>query len=232
VFGGDALVVREADGGQSAYEVQIAAMPSIAFAFDVERRQLAPGVYIECLCKITLDALTIAAGEMSESRQAITWDTILNNDVWERQASRRLENYEVENSADMRMLHKIFFDKVQKAINRRLNFDGDDNDLVDEHQRRLQQQDVRMDFEVQTAGLGDSETLQVMFDQMTLGQIEEALRTALAETDFTIGSVYMKGDVETQTIVTPGRTTSWAARSAGFWTWLPLLAIVAALLSV
>jgi len=166
----------------------------------------------------------------------------LNNDVWERQAagSRRLKNYEVNGGTDRRMLHKIIFDKIQRAqrINRRLNIDGDDDDFVDvfpqerARKRRLQQQDVRMDFEMQTATDGDAVTLQGMFEEMELWQIEEALRTALEGTNYTIGSVYMKSDVETETVVTPGQRTSWAARSAGFWTWMPVFAIVTALFSV
>merc|ERR1712100_260796 len=68
VFGGDALVVLRAPGRDSAespgYEVQIANMPSIAFGFVIERTAESTA---ECQCKIMLDTLTIAAGEMSES---------------------------------------------------------------------------------------------------------------------------------------------------------------------
>merc|ERR1712216_248525 len=100
-------------------------------------------------------------------------------------------------------------------------------------ERRLQQQDVRMDFDIQTPTQNDADLLQGRFEEMDLLVIEEELRSALSPTNYTIGSVYMKSDVETQTVVTPGqRTSSGAVRSAGFWTWMPVSAIVAALFLV
>lgn len=208
VFGGDALVVTAASERDSGWEVQMANMPMISFDFVIQRTTESTA---ECQCKISLDTLTIAAGEMSESQGYISWDTILNNDVWEREQDRRLDgkskrNYEIR----------------------------DGGLVVFPQERRLQQQDVRMDFEFQTATDNDAMLLQGRFAEMDMLQIEEALRSALAETapNFTIGSVYRTSDLETETIVIPGSRTSWAARSAAFWFWMPVSAVVAALFLV
>merc|ERR1711907_702701 len=123
VFGGDALVVTDESQCESGYEVYIASVRAVSFCFIIER---APASTAECQCKIKLDTLTIAAGEMSETRDHIAWDTILNNDVWESDAGadRRLDaprNYEIK----------------------------DGSIIIHPQERRLQQQDVRMDFEIQ-----------------------------------------------------------------------------------
>jgi len=68
VFGGDLLVVLEAPGRDSGYEVQIANMPQIAFGFVIERTAESTA---ECQCKIMLDTLTIAAGESPRARRLL-----------------------------------------------------------------------------------------------------------------------------------------------------------------
>lgn len=156
----------------------------------------------ECQAQLNVDEFTIALGEMSESQDAISWNNVLGNAVFNRVAAggRRLE--------------------ATLAAS-----------LIVPQQRRLQQRDIRLDFEFDTATDNDAVQLKGRFEAMELMEIEDALRTALANcqgcSNYTIGSVYMTSDYETETIVTPGRTQSWAARSADVW--MPLSAIVAAL---
>jgi len=207
VFGGDALVVTDESDCDSGWEVYIASMRAVRFCFIIERD---PASVAECQCRIMLDTLTIAGGEMSETRDDIAWDTILNNDAWEREAAaedRRLDaprNYEIK----------------------------DGSIIIFPQERRLQQQDIRMDFDIQTATENDAVILQGRFQEMELWEVEEVLKSAISSTNFTIGSVYMMSDAETQTVVTPGQRTSGAVRSADFWTWMPVSAIVAALFLV
>jgi hypothetical protein len=203
VFGGDTLAITAAPERDSGWEVQMVSMPTVSFGFVIERTAESTA---ECQCKITLDQFTIAAGVMAESQDYISWDGILNNDVWEQ--ARRLEakpdakrNYEIK----------------------------DGGIIIFPPERRLQMQDVRLDFEFQTATDNDAVQLKGRFEEMDLWEIEEALRTALVGSNFTIGSVYMASDFETETVVTPARTTSWATRSADFWIWMPVSAVVAAL---
>jgi hypothetical protein len=205
VFGGDALAITAAPERESGWEVQMVAMPAVSFGFVIERTAESTA---ECQCKIMLDQFTIAAGTMAESQDYISWDGILNNDVWE-QATRRLE--------------------AKPDAKRNYEIKEDGSVVIFPRERRLQMQDVRMDFEFLTATDNDAVQLKGRFEEMELWQIEQFLRDELANTNFTIGSVYMASDFETETIVTPGRTTSWATRSADFWAWMPVSAVVAAL---
>lgn len=203
MFGGDALAITAAPERESGWEVQMVNAPGISFGFVIERTAESTA---ECQCKIMLDQFTIAGGVMAESQDYISWDGILNNDVWEQ--ARRLEakpdakrNYEIE----------------------------DFGIIIFPPERRLQMQDVRLDFEFQTATENDAVQLKGRFEEMDLLEIEGALRDALAGSNFTIGSVYMASDFETETVVTPARTTSGATRSSDFWIWMPVSAVVAAL---
>lgn len=224
----------------SGWEVQIAEMPSVAFCFNIR-----PG----CACQIALDELTLAAGQMTPTRDAITWDMILNDDVWELQAGdRRLDakdaerNYEIRDgrlvvlpkrSDDLRMLEDEDSEDSSPPKHgdemRTLEEEEDFEDFSSE--RRLQQTNVRCDFEVETASAADALAVRQTLEALTLEQIESTLRDKLGEIttfNYTIGAVYMMSEIETeQRVETVNLVTSGVA-SADFWTWLPVLAIVAA----
>lgn len=210
VFGGDALNIVEATcescigACDSDYFVQIAAMPGVQFCFRIEAG---------CGCEISLDELTIAHGQMSDQRDAITWDMILNNDVWEPMPAqdRRLHaerNYEVKAGGGIIVLPDI-----------------KSSALVPE--RRLQQTDVRMEYEIDAASPTDALAISGILREITFEQFETALQDALQGTDFSIGAVYMVSEVTTAQEVIPGNiTTSGVAMSAGFSLWLLMSAVV------
>jgi len=200
VFGGDALTVEASDNFDSGYQVTMAAAMGVFFEFEIRRHSESAA---ECQCIVKLDSLTLAAGEMSERRDRISWDTILNNDVWMPRGSRRLDSkrsYEIKDGAI----------------------------AILPLQRRLQQQDVRMDFEIETASENDMVQLQSALEVMDLMEIEFALKRKLVETtNFTIGSVYMTDNLESQTVVVPGQRTSGASRSDFSGIWMSMSAIAA-----
>jgi hypothetical protein len=200
VFGGDNLRIEESGDFDSGYQVTMVMAASVSFEFVIGRTAESMA---ECQCTIKLDAFTIAAGEMSETRDQISWDMILNNDLWIPGGSRRLEdserNYEIKDGAITILPPK----------------------------RRLQQQDVRMDFEIETASESDMITLQSALETMDLMEIEFQLKLKLSETNFTIGSVYMVDNFESESEVILGQRTSGAVRSAFMWTWMLVSAIAA-----
>lgn len=198
VFGGDNLQIETSDTFASGYRVTMTAMVGISFEFVIRRTGES---LAECQCTMKLDDFTLAAGEMNEAKDRIAWDTILNNDMWE-PGSRRLDtkrNYEIK--------------------------DGAINILPPE--RRLQNTDVRMDFEIETASESDMIQLQSALEVMDLMEIEFILKSKLAATNFTIGSVYMVDNFESETVVVLGQRASGAVRCAFLWTWMPVAAIAA-----
>jgi len=202
VFGGDALTVEETDAFPSGYQAII--MPGVAFEFEIRRSSES---LAECQCIIKLDALTLAAGEMSSTRDMIAWDMILNNDVWvPRDGSRRLNsqrNYEIKDGS------VVLFPR----------------------ERRLQQQDVRMDFEVLAASAESMVAVQTSLEEMDLDAIEYQFKLKLSETNFTIGSVYMADNFESETVVIPGQRTSGGVRFSLSWIWMSALAIAVTFLT-
>lgn len=202
VFGGDGLQVlaSTACGSEAEpnarYEVQIVLMPMVSFCFTMEKG---------CACKIRLDELTLSQGQMSEGRDAISWDTILNNDLWVSGTTRRLDAkryYEVK----------------------------DDGIVVIPHERRLQLQDIRVDYEIRTASAADALAVSGTLRELSTEQIQEAFDQSLLGTSFQI-SVYQVSEPQTSQLVIDGNSTglsSGAVMSAKSLIWLPLSAIFSA----
>lgn len=180
VFGGDRLEVSASEhcGSEAEpnarFKVQIVGMSMINFCFTMEA---------SCACKIQLDELTLAQGQMSEGQDAISWDTILNNDLWvTAEQSRRLDA-------------KRYYDVKADGI------------VVIPHERRLQLQDVRMDYSIQTATASDALTVAGILRELTDGQIQQALHDSLEGTGFQIGSVYQVSEPQTAQVVIEGNST-------------------------
>jgi len=85
-----------------------------------------------------------------------------------------------------------------------------------------------MDFEIDTASENDMVQLQSRLEVMDLMEMEFELKSKLvAKTNFTIGSVYMMDNFESQTVVTPGQRTSAAVRYTSLSIWMLVSAIAA-----
>jgi len=160
-----------------------------------------------CTCEIGLDALTLARGQMSDDGVQISWDTILNNDVW------------IPHLPDRRLSAKRNYEIRDGGI------------VVFPQQRRLQQQDMRMDYEIQAASASDALTISGVIRELTPEDLETKFNEALSGTEYEIGAVYQISDPETeQTIIQSNNTiTSGAPKPFEFWTWLPVTLVVAAM---
>lgn len=172
VFGGDALeVFPDGDG----WKVRIVAMPSVQFEF-------IPGDF--CSCRLGLDSLTYATGQMDDKQSVIMWDMILNNDLWIQSApqDRRLDNkrnYEIR----------------------------DGGIVVLGEERRLQQQNVRVDYEISAASAADALAITGQMRELTLDEIKDAFNDALSDTPYAIGFVYQVSDPETEQVVIQSNNT-------------------------
>merc|ERR1711957_325605 len=137
VFGGDLEVLPaqacalDSPGG---FCVQIVEMRAVEFPFSVGDG---------CSCTIALDSLTLSTGQLNiaERRNTISWNTILNNDLWVPSTGiqdRRLKlGYRLYQKAS----RSVYDDVDQFDV-----IDGFDKKLVPD--RRLQQQDVRLDYDI------------------------------------------------------------------------------------
>lgn len=202
------------DTENEGWRAQIVSMPFIQFAFEIKEG---------CGCEIALDALTLATGQMSDKQDSIAWDTILNNDVW-------IQGTQVASS-----------DYADRRLDAKRNYEIRDSGIVVFAQdRRLQQQDVRADYEIQTASAAEALVVTGLLRELTLEEIEAAFNDALSEEcaaqsvpcTWQVGSVYQMSDPETLQEVMTGSTgniTSGATMSSELWTLVPVLAMVAAM---
>lgn len=198
VFGGDQLEVLTVDGEM---KVKIVSMPMVQFDFAVGD---------QCSCTIALDALTLATGMLSATADSISWDTILNNDVWMSVTDRRLDARASERFYEIR----------------------DGGIVVLGQNRRLQQQDIRVDFEIEAANAADALAISGIVRELDVATVQATFDTQLAShgTDYTIGSVYQIDDPQTEQVVIPSNmTTSGALKSSVPWFLVLLMAIVAAM---
>lgn len=186
------------DSEITGWKTKIVSMPMIEFTFSIGE---------SCTCEIGLDALTLARGQMSDDGVQISWDTILNNDVW------------IPHLQDRRLSAKRNYEIRDGGI------------VVLPQQRRLQQQDMRMDFEIQAASASDALTISGLIRELTPEDLETKFNEALSGTEYEIGAVYQISDPETeQTVIQSNNTiTSGAPKSFEFWTWLPVTLVVAAM---
>jgi len=255
VFGGDLEVLPaqacalDSPGG---FCVQIVEMRAVEFPFSVGDG---------CSCTIALDSLTLSTGQLNiaERRNTISWNTILNNDLWVPSTGiqdRRLErNYEIRDGQsgrgtvdssgrgtvpstgmqDRRL--KLGYRLYQKA-SRSVYDDVDQFDVIDGFDkklvpdRRLQQQDVRLDYDIVADSPADALAISGMIRELELEEIQTAFNTALGGTNFAIGSVYQISDPETdQILIQDGNRTSTngAPMSSEVWSLVPVLAAVAAM---
>jgi len=201
VFGGDALRVFEESDG--GWKVQIVSVPDIEFAFTVSFEDLV------CKCEIALDMLTLATGQMSEAQDSIAWDMILNNDMWVQGQDRRLRAKAAKRNYEIR----------------------DGGIVVFPQDRRLQQQNVRVDYGIRAASAADALAITGELRELSLQDIEAAFSSALSDTPYSIGSVYMMSEPETEQIVIDSNSTltSAAPMSSEFGTLVAMFVMVAAM---
>merc|ERR1711966_574456 len=157
-----------------------------------------------CTCQIALDALTLATGQMSEAQDSIAWDMILNNDMWVQGQDRRLHaksNYEIR----------------------------DGGIIVFPQDRRLQQQNVRVDYGIRAASAADALAITGALRELSLQEWETAFSNALDDTPYSMGSVYLISEPETEQIVVddPNALTSAAPMSSEFGTLVSMFVMVA-----
>lgn len=225
VFGGDleVLPARECAGDSpGGFCVQIVEMRSVEFPFSVGDG---------CSCTIALDSLTLSTGQLNiaEKDNTISWNTILNNDMWVPSTGmqdRRLErNYEIRDGQFVVQTPAV---KASRSVYD--DVDGFDKHLVPD--RRLQQQDVRLDYDIQADSAADALAISGVIRELELEEIQTAFNTALGGTNFTIGSVYQISDPETdQILIQDGNrsSTNGAPMSSEVWSLVPVLAAVAAM---
>merc|ERR1712070_613265 len=193
----------------TGYYVWMEDMPDVQFCF---------AIVAGCGCDISLDQLTITHGQMSEQGDSITWDAILGFETWTH-PDRRLgaeRNYEVQAGGIVTLPDILAHIKKQR---------DDSSALVPE--RRLQQTDIRMEFEIDAETPAQALGVSGLLRELSLADYETALQDALQGTDFSIGAVYMTSEpVTAQEVIAGNITTSGVAMSAGFSLWLLVSAIV------
>jgi len=168
VFGGDQLEVFYDDSGDM--KVRLVSMPVIQFAFAVTDG---------CRCTIALDALTIAEGQLSEKGTTVSWDMILNNDLWVRpSASRRLDMPTSESNYEI----------------------TDGGTVVLGHDRRLSLQDIRVDYEIETNSEENALAISGILRDADPEVVQSVINEKLAEegSALSIGSVYQMSAPQTE----------------------------------
>lgn len=173
VFGGDELEVFLESRGElpSVWMVKIVMMPLVKFSFTIGDA---------CRCSIGLDPLTIAWGQLSEKGTSISWDMILNNDLWVRpqEQGRRLDMPTSERHYEV----------------------TDGGIVVLHHNRRLSLQDVRVDYEIEAGSSEDALAISGILRDVDPDYMQSIINEEMVAegSALRIGSVYHMSAPETE----------------------------------